>query len=152
MIMSSEPASGGAERVADPALEGLPVASLGSRVVAFLVDSVASSLIAGLFVHRFDDPRRLVLVTAVFAVEYLLLATSTGQTLGMRMLGLRVVRVAAPDAAPGFLPIAVRTALLLLFLPAVVVDRHGRGLHDRAAGTVVLRPRPDGQPAAGRRQ
>jgi uncharacterized RDD family membrane protein YckC len=38
-------------------------------------------------------------------------------------------------------PTAVRTALLALFLPAVVTDRDGRGLHDLAAKTVVLRTR-----------
>jgi uncharacterized RDD family membrane protein YckC len=31
--------------------------------------------------------------------------------------------------------------LLLLFIPALIWDRDGRGLHDRAAGTVVLHTR-----------
>jgi hypothetical protein len=34
---------------------------------------------------------------------------------------------------------AVRTALLVLLVPAVVIDRNNRGLHDRAAGIVVVR-------------
>jgi len=33
----------------------------------------------------------------------------------------------------------VRTLLLGLVIPAVVTDDDGRGLHDRAAGTVVVR-------------
>jgi uncharacterized RDD family membrane protein YckC len=114
-------------------------ASFGARALAYLVDAAASWLIAGLFLHRLDDPRRGLVVSAVFALEYLLLGTTTGQTLGMRLARIRIARVAAPEAAPGFLPVAVRTALLVLFLPAVVVDRDGRGLHDRAAGTVVVR-------------
>jgi uncharacterized RDD family membrane protein YckC len=40
---------------------------------------------------------------------------------------------------PRWPAIVVRTGLLLLVLPAVVYDRDGRGLHDRAAGTVVVR-------------
>ena len=115
------------------------VGTLGRRALAYLVDAAACALIAALFVHRPDDPRRGWATLAVFAAEYLLLVTTTGQTLGMRVLGLRVARVARPEGAPGFLPTAVRTALLLLFVPAVVIDRDGRGLHDRAAGTAVLR-------------
>jgi len=30
-------------------------------------------------------------------------------------------------------------ALLVLLVPALVMDRDGRGLHDRAAGAVVVR-------------
>ena len=37
------------------------------------------------------------------------------------------------------MPVALRTALLLLLVPALITDRDGRGLHDRAAGTVVVR-------------
>ena len=44
-----------------------------------------------------------------------------------------------PDRAPGLLRAAARTALLLLVVPAVVQDGDGRGLHDRAAGTVIVR-------------
>jgi uncharacterized RDD family membrane protein YckC len=36
-------------------------------------------------------------------------------------------------------PAALRTALLMLLIPALISDRDGRGLHDRAAGTVVVR-------------
>ncbi len=76
-----------------------------------------------------------------FALEVLLLTALTGQSLGMRLLGIRVVRLADRDGAPGFLPAAIRTALLMLLLPALVFDRDGRGLHDKAAGTAVVRTR-----------
>jgi uncharacterized RDD family membrane protein YckC len=33
----------------------------------------------------------------------------------------------------------VRTVLLCLFLPAMFWDKDGRGLHDKAAGTVIVR-------------
>ena len=36
---------------------------------------------------------------------------------------------------------ALRTALLLLLIPALIWDRDGRGLHDKAAGTVILHTR-----------
>ncbi|PZP04804.1 MAG: RDD family protein, partial [Dermacoccus nishinomiyaensis] len=36
---------------------------------------------------------------------------------------------------------AVRTVLLCLAIPAVVTDSSGRGLHDKLAGTVIVRTR-----------
>jgi uncharacterized RDD family membrane protein YckC len=39
----------------------------------------------------------------------------------------------------GLVAMAVRTVLLCLVIPAAVMDSNGRGLHDIAAGTVVLR-------------
>ena len=33
----------------------------------------------------------------------------------------------------------VRTVLLCLFLPAMFWDKDGRGLHDKSAGTVIVR-------------
>lgn len=107
--------------------------------MAYIVDAVACALIAALFVPRPDHPLRGLITLVVFVLEYLLLVTTSGQTLGMRLAGLRVVRLDTPGRPPGFLPVAVRTALLSLLVPVLVIDRFGRGLHDRAAGTVVVR-------------
>jgi uncharacterized RDD family membrane protein YckC len=117
------------------------VASLGRRLVAYAVDSITSALIAALFIQDLYDSRRGVLTLVVLVLQYLVLGSLTGQTMGMRLLGLRIMRVSAPGALPGLVPLAVRTALLALLLPAVVTDRDGRGMHDRAAGTVVVRVR-----------
>ncbi len=117
------------------------VATTGSRVAAFVVDVLVGALIGGL-VNGLTDPssgQRALVGNGAFALEVLLLTALTGQSIGMRVLGLRVQRLSAPDAAPGFLPAALRTALLVLLLPALVFDRDGRGLHDKAAGTVVVR-------------
>ena len=120
------------------------VATTGSRVAAFLVDLLAGGLSGGLVNAFVADPtplQRTLAGNGAFALEVLLLTALTGQSLGMRLIGIRVVRLTAPTAAPGFLPSAVRLALLLLLVPALVFDRDGRGLHDKAAGTVVLRAR-----------
>jgi uncharacterized RDD family membrane protein YckC len=37
------------------------------------------------------------------------------------------------------LQVLVRTVLLCLFLPAMFWDKDGRGLHDKAAGTLIVR-------------
>jgi uncharacterized RDD family membrane protein YckC len=86
---------------------------------------------------------------AIFALENLLFVGSIGFSFGHRLLGMRVRRVvvsreggpAEPDdgRAPGFGRAAIRTALLCLIVPAVVWDGDGRGLHDRLAGTAIVR-------------
>jgi uncharacterized RDD family membrane protein YckC len=76
-------------------------------------------------------------VFAVLAVEYILLVPTLGTTVGMRLLGIRVLGLYS--GLPRWPAVVVRTALLLLVLPAVVYDEDGRGLHDRAAGTIVVR-------------
>ena len=118
------------------------IATSGSRAAAFLLDIVAGALIGALIVAFLSEPtddQRAIAANAGFAVQVLVLVSLTGQSLGKKALGLRVVRLAAPDEAPGFLATAIRTALLVLIVPAVIVDRDGRGLHDRAAGTAVVR-------------
>jgi uncharacterized RDD family membrane protein YckC len=117
------------------------VAAVGARVVAFVLDLVTGALIGGLLrvieAHP-TDAQRLLAVNGAFALQVILLQTLTGQSVGMRLLGLRV-HALRRAGLPGFVPVAVRTALLMLLLPALVFDRDGRGLHDRAAGTVVVR-------------
>jgi uncharacterized RDD family membrane protein YckC len=63
-----------------------------------------------------------------------------GQTPGMRVAGAAVVRFA--DAGrTSFKWVLVRTLLLATVLPALIVDASGRAMHDRAAGTVMIRTR-----------
>ena len=138
---------------------GLPAAGpgsmarLGRRVVALAIDWVACLAVSavllpartdGLFLLRGDSLGTL----AVFAVENLVLVATLGHTLGHRLAGMQVRRLVRPaadappvlaPAAPGFVAALVRTLLLCLVLPAVVWDGDGRGLHDRAAGTVLVR-------------
>ncbi len=85
-------------------------------------------------------------VLGVFFVVTATLVALTGSTVGHRLFSLQVWQV-----RPGPFPLQVllRTALACLFLPALVVLDDGRGLHDLAAGTRLVRlpaqgPRVDG--------
>lgn len=73
----------------------------------------------------------------IFAVENILLVGTIGMTFGMRLMNIRVV--ALDGGRPGVPGVLIRTLLLCLAVPALVWDRDNRGLHDRAAGTVVVR-------------
>jgi uncharacterized RDD family membrane protein YckC len=107
------------------------VAGMGRRLGALLIDWVICSLIALAVFH--DQYWTLV----VFAVQDYLLTALTGLTLGKRLTGIRVARL---DGRPvGLLWGLVRTVLLLTVIPPLVTDRDLRGLHDRAANTIVIR-------------
>jgi uncharacterized RDD family membrane protein YckC len=107
------------------------VAGLGSRVVALLVDWVLCEALAlGAFHNQY-------LTIVVFAIETWLLTALTGFTVGKRVAGIRVVRLDGKLVGP--LWSLVRLLLFLLVVPALVYDSDVRGLHDRAAGTIVIR-------------
>ena len=133
---------------------GLPTRGSGSmattprRLVALAVDWMLALAVSAAF---FPDPARAgsgilsgdeVATLAVFAVSTTILVSLVGHTVGHRLLGLRVVRVTPSDGAPqnpGLAEGLLRTGLLCLVIPAVVWTGEGRGLHDVAAGTVVVR-------------
>lgn len=111
------------------------IASPASRLGAFLIDVIASSLVAFLFTAP-ELPRNRSLL--VFAVIYFACTALVGQTPGMRLLGLRVVRADRPVPV-GLWRSVVRTAGVIIVVPAVLRDREGRPLHDRLTQTVVVR-------------
>lgn len=118
------------------------ITTFGMRFGALLVDSIASGLVAALFVagrHADDVADRLPGSWSLIplAVNYLVGLSLGGQTLGMHLLGLRVVRLDGKRILP--IPAATRTVLLFALIPAVIVDKDGRGLHDRLTDTVVVR-------------
>jgi uncharacterized RDD family membrane protein YckC len=113
------------------------VSGFGRRLGAILVDWLLCTwaIAGGLF--RLTGPDQSVVGLAVFAVENVLLLSTLGMTFGMRLFS---VRVAALDGGRPSVPaVLIRTLLLCLAVPAVIWDRDRRGLHDRAAGTVVVR-------------
>ena len=73
---------------------------------------------------------------AGFAVLNVVFISLTGSTVGHRLLGMQVWQV-RPGSFP--LQVLVRTALLWLFVPAVLTATDGRGLQDVIAGTRIVR-------------
>jgi uncharacterized RDD family membrane protein YckC len=113
------------------------------RILAFGIDLILAGLVAGLFVHRSDMsgpaahlPGQWSVIP--WALDYLLGLLLLGRTLGMYLTGLRVIRVDA-RLAVGPLRALIRTGLLALIVPALLVDSDLRGLHDRLTATAVIR-------------
>jgi uncharacterized RDD family membrane protein YckC len=73
----------------------------------------------------------------IFAIEVYLLTSISGLTVGKRLFGIRVIRTNGDR--PGFGWSALRLVLLLCVIPPLLSDRDLRGLHDRAADTIVVR-------------
>jgi uncharacterized RDD family membrane protein YckC len=113
------------------------IASIGRRTFAILTDFLLSAGVAAVFT-RPDLPRNWSLlvwfVITVVAVAYF------GFTPGHAVFGLRVARI--DGKAFVHLPRALlRTILIFPMIPALVYDSDGRCLHDKAAGTVVIKVR-----------
>jgi uncharacterized RDD family membrane protein YckC len=110
-------------------------AGFGRRLLALIVDWLACEVIA---LAIFRTQSQVQLWTLVFfAAEIWVLTGLSGFSLGKRLLGVRVARL---DGQPvGLVASLVRTVLLLLIVPALVLDKDLRGVHDKAAGTIVIR-------------
>ncbi|WTW94538.1 RDD family protein [Streptomycetaceae bacterium NBC_01309] len=115
------------------------LAPTGRRLIALLIDWLLCYVIAYAFIGRGDlnATGTNMGTLAVFAAANLLLVSTLGYTVGKRIMGLRVVSVTRDHLTP--LAVVVRTLLLCLVVPAAVYDRDGRGFHDKAVGTAVVR-------------
>lgn len=117
------------------------VARMGRRFAALMIDYVAAILVTHLAFPEFDynsDPFRAATI-AVFAVHVFLLTATTGASFGYKIAGIRLISVS--PARVTLIKVLARTALLCLVIPALIWDRDGRGLHDKAVGTLTMRTR-----------
>jgi uncharacterized RDD family membrane protein YckC len=117
------------------------VAGYGRRLVALLIDWLLCKLIAGGLgnVLGWSDFTENTMALVVFGLQAWLLVGFAGTTLGKAIAGTHVVRL---DGGPvGPLWALARSLLLLLVVPALLWYRDHRGLHDRAAGSIVIESR-----------
>ncbi|MEO6413339.1 MAG: RDD family protein [Pedococcus sp.] len=140
---SGAPSAYPGERMGMPREGTGSMGRFGRRLVGAILDWTACQLIAAAL---FSVPlpfagvasqRDTTILLALFALENLLLLSTTGYTLGHRIVGLRVLSLDGHRARP--FQVLVRTVLLCLFLPALFWDKDGRGVHDKAAGTLIVR-------------
>ncbi|APZ34484.1 RDD family protein [Microbacterium aurum] len=120
------------ERLGMPAVGSGSVARPGRRIAALAIDWAAAVIISIAF-FAYDSFATLV----VFAAVQILFLPTLGGSPGHRLVGLRLQLVGGGWV--GLWRPIVRTALLVLVIPAVIWDADQRGLHDKAAGTVLVR-------------
>ncbi len=125
-----------------PASGAGSVAGFGRRFAALTIDWLLAYLIAVLLTGpgAVEDPN---INWRVLGVWFLLTAAPVavfGASTGMAVLGIRVSSIGGA-AMVGVPRALLRTALVALVLPALARDADGRGLHDRATRTIVVRTR-----------
>ena len=109
------------------------IPSIGRRFVALLVDWILCLLVSGLFA----EPRTNPWVPLVLAGEYAFFIGLFAQTPGMFLSRIRCVSVDTGGPV-GVFRAGLRGLLLILVIPGLIMDERRRGLHDRAAGTIVV--------------
>lgn len=112
-------------------------ASLNRRAAALLIDWCASTSAAVALTGGLWDPRTSQWNLPIFLSQVLLFTVLLGGSFGQLLLGIRIEMLDGGRPTP--LAVVIRTLLLALVIPAVLVGPDGRGLHDRAAGTQVCR-------------
>lgn len=108
------------------------VARLGRRIAALAIDWAVAVVLSAAF-FGYDSIATLL----IFIGLQVLFTIIVNASLGHAILGLRVVPMAG-----GLLGVwrpVVRALLIALVIPAMLFDENNRGLHDRAAGTILLR-------------
>lgn len=118
------------------------VASWGSRIIALIIDWGACMLVAvavfGIEVLT-GSGWRTWMILATFFVETSLLGWLRGASLGQLIIRIGILRIDRAPMSPG--RAIVRAGLVCLVLPAVLIGADRRGLHDMAAGTVMVNRR-----------
>ena len=111
-------------------------ASLARRLGALIVDWIVSTVVVlALIRPPYADLSYWTL--AVFAAQDVILTAVTGLTVGKLLLRIRVIRLDGRLVGPGWA--FVRTLLLMLIAPPLIVDSDVRGMHDRGSNTAVVR-------------
>lgn len=112
------------------------IARLGSRILALVVDWFIALGLAALLVSY--DMQNLVTIWIWFGLTAVSVGFA-GHTLGHYLLGLQVQTT--DGYAPGLWRGFIRSALIVVVIPALIMDADQRGLHDRAVGTVLVKTR-----------
>jgi uncharacterized RDD family membrane protein YckC len=117
----------------------VPHVSLGRRLVALLIDWVVAAFSAAALAgvsYPPDDIRQNLVITGFFVGEVALLTGLLGYSIGKRVVRLKVED---PDGRPIGVPRAIlRTLLVCLVIPALVMNDERRGLHDIAVTSRVV--------------
>lgn len=116
------------------------LATIMRRIGGLFIDWVIAALIALIitsFTHALGGQATVQLL--VWAVISVVSVFFFARTPGQALLGMGVACVDTPGKRVGFLRCLARTVLTIFILPPILTDADGRGLHDRATGTAVIR-------------
>jgi hypothetical protein len=113
------------------------VARAGRRIAAIAIDWIIANFVAFSFFGWTLADSNPFPPLIIFGLLQIVFIATVGGSIGHLLLGMRVVPI-VPGWVGVLRPIA-RTALLCIGIPALIWDRDQRGMHDRIAGTVLVR-------------
>lgn len=120
------------ERLGLPQSGPRSVARPGRRIAALAIDFALAAMLSAVF---FDYSG--IASTLIFAATQVLFITLVAGGIGHLVVGLRVVPLSGGWI--GWWRPLVRTVLICAVIPPLVWDSDQRGLHDKLAGTVLVR-------------
>lgn len=125
------------------------MASLGVRLGALAVDWLLAYALVGIIVS-FTSPGGFGgdeftqaiswAVPLTWGVIGVVCVWLFAQTPGQALLGIGTARIDA-DERVGFVRALVRVVFIFFLIPPLIQDEDGRGMHDRATGTALIRTR-----------
>ncbi len=130
------------EKFGLPASGVRSVAGFGRRLAALTVDWLLAYFIAPLFSNPDPrvDPNHGFVVLGIWFLLTAVAVAVTGITPGMYAVGIRVASI-RNTAFVGVPRALLRTLLIAVVFPPLFRDDDGRGWHDLAAATIVVRTR-----------
>ncbi|QCX27793.1 RDD family protein [Nocardioides jishulii] len=120
----------------------MQTASWTRRILALVVDWFASIGVVMLFLGWqgwLDNPSSGLYTLGVFVLESAFGIALAGGSFGQLVTRLRVVRFDGTPRPIGLLQALLRQVLIALVIPPLVFRPDGRGLHDLAVGSAVVR-------------
>ncbi|MFT4263700.1 MAG: RDD family protein [Nocardioides sp.] len=119
-----------------------PTASWGRRILALLIDWLASSLvviaIVGWSAYATAGGPEPFFVLGVFVVETAVFSALAGGSFGKLATRLRTVRVSGDPRPINLVGALARQILVAAVVPPLIFKPDGRGLHDLAVGTATV--------------
>ena len=113
---------------------------LGALLIDWIIASLSAVAIAGVSYPPApldEDASQTFIIIGFFILEVGVLTGLLGRSIGKRLLGIKIEN---RDGLPIGVPRALlRTALLVIVLPAIVMTDDKRGMHDLAAGSRVVK-------------
>ena len=120
----------------------IETASWSHRIGALVIDWFASILVVMLFIGPggwLENPNAGTYTLGVFVLESALLVALAGGSFGQVATRLRVIRYDGPPRPLSLRRALVREVLVALVIPPLVFRPDGRGLHDMAVKSAVVR-------------
>lgn len=122
----------------------MPLASIESRFVAIIIDSMILGAVAGAGWFELDEAGAGLGLIVGLAYQWFFMTQNKGQTIGKMLMGIRVVRtdgapLRASDAILRYLGYYLNSAILMLGWLWASWDEDRQGWHDKLARTVVVK-------------